>query len=253
MKRKLYIIIALLLLPMFATAQEKPVQVPTPCLAGQPFTIKIPVKFPAEVTLVEYAWYRNDTLIKGTQKLLMPNEKAISYTVPDTAAYGENVVFHFMYRLDDDMHCWTASRKYMVTFWNDPCDMRHGEIGAVNCYLTAGKLGLTKCALTSGTVGFSQCVLTSGPVGFSQCVLTSGTVGFSQCALTSGTVGLSQCTLTSGTVGFSQCTLTSGTVGFSQCEPTAGAVGFSQCEPAAGTVGFSQCELTAGTVGLVYK
>jgi hypothetical protein len=103
------LLLFLLALPMLTTAQEKPVRVPTPCLAGQPFTIKIPVKFPDSMA-VQYAWYRNDTLVEDLHMLLL-GEKTISYTVPDTAAYGENVVFHFIYRLDDDLHCWTASRK----------------------------------------------------------------------------------------------------------------------------------------------
>ena len=113
MKKKLYIITALLL-PMFATAQL--VQVPYSCGEGNEFTISIPVKFPKNTT-VQYVWYRNDTLIEGTQKLLLPNEKAIAYTIPADKAYGTSVAFHFKYCLNDECsEVWTRSPRYLVNF-----------------------------------------------------------------------------------------------------------------------------------------
>ena len=101
---------------MFSAAQEKPVRVPFSCAEGSAFTIKIPVKFP-ENTTVQYAWYRNDTLIEDSHKLLMSNEKAIAYTVPADKAFGSSVAFHFTYCLDDECSdVWTRSPTYIVDF-----------------------------------------------------------------------------------------------------------------------------------------
>jgi len=97
MKKKLYIIIVLLL-PMLATAQEKSMVVPYSCGAGNAFTIKIPVRFPENMT-VQYAWYRNDTLIEDSHKLLL-GEKTIAYTIPADKAFGTSVAYHFKYCLD---------------------------------------------------------------------------------------------------------------------------------------------------------
>ena len=108
------LLLLLLALPMFTTAQEKPVQVPTPCFAGDAFTIRIPVRFPDSMT-VKYMWYRNDTAVTA-EATLLPNEKTIAYTVPANEAYGNNVAFHFKYHLDDGYDEWTASRKYVITF-----------------------------------------------------------------------------------------------------------------------------------------
>ena len=110
MKKLLFTLLAL---PMFATAQEKSVRVPT-CEAGSAFTIKIPVKFPDSMT-VQYAWYRNDTLIDDTHMLLL-GEKAIAYTIPADKAFG-SAVYHFTYNLHDEHDGeWTDSPRYMVSF-----------------------------------------------------------------------------------------------------------------------------------------
>ena len=94
-------------------AQQKAVQVPS-CEAGSVFTIRVPVKFPDSMT-VQYAWYRNDTLIDDTHKLLL-GEKTIAYTVPADKAFG-SAVYHFKYNLHDDHDGeWTSSPKYVVTF-----------------------------------------------------------------------------------------------------------------------------------------
>ena len=108
MKKLIFILLAL---PMLATAETK--QVPYSCGNGNAFTISIPVKFPAGMT-VQYAWYRNDTLIE--HKLLMAGEKAIAYTIPAEKAYGANVAFHFTYCLSDGCEVWTKSPTYLVTF-----------------------------------------------------------------------------------------------------------------------------------------
>ena len=113
MKKLIFLLLAL---PMLATAQSVPV--PNSCLAGQPFTIRIPVRFPDSMT-VQYAWYRNDTAV--TAEATLPTvEKTIAYTVPANLAYGDNVEFHFKYCLDDECgNEWTKSPVYVVTFL--PC------------------------------------------------------------------------------------------------------------------------------------
>ena len=102
-------------LPMLTVAQPLPVQVVSPCSVDSAFTIRIPVRFPEYITTVQYEWYRNDTLIAGTEKLLLPNETKISYTIPAEQANG-NAVYHFKYRLHDDYPEWTTSRRYLVRF-----------------------------------------------------------------------------------------------------------------------------------------
>ena len=118
MKNLIFILLAL---PLLATAQERAVQVPYSCGAGNEFTISIPVKFPKHITTVQYAWYRNDTLIAGTQRLLMPDEKIIAYTIPADKAHGDNVAYHFKYCLNDECSdVWTRSPQYVITFWSCP-------------------------------------------------------------------------------------------------------------------------------------
>ena len=106
------LLLLLLALPMFATAQEKTVQVPS-CEEGSAFTIRIPVRFPDSMA-VQYAWYRNDTLVEDSHKLLL-GEKAIAYTVPADKAYG-NAVYYFRYMLHDDFHEWSHSPRYKLSF-----------------------------------------------------------------------------------------------------------------------------------------
>ena len=137
--KKLHLL--LLALPLLSTAQDKLVQVPTPCFAGRAFTIKIPVRFP-DTMAVQYAWYRNDTLIAGTEKMLLQGEKAISYTVPANKAHGEAVVFHFKYLLHDDFHEWTRSPRYVVSWYED-----------VGCKATGGAIVGGTLNLCSGNIG----------------------------------------------------------------------------------------------------
>ena len=111
MKKLLFLLLAL---PTLLTAQEKAVQVPTPCLAGNAFTIKIPVRFPENMT-VQYAWYRNDTLVEDSHMLLL-GEKTIAYTIPADKAFG-SAVYYFKYMLHDKYDGkWTDSPHYVVTF-----------------------------------------------------------------------------------------------------------------------------------------
>ena len=119
----------LLMTALTATAQEKPIVIPSTCYEGNPFTIRIPVRFPDSMT-VQYAWYRNDTLIAGTEKILLPNEKAIAYTIPADKAYGSNVVFHFKYCLNDKYSgVWTRSPRYVVSWYKDVwCNANSGGV-----------------------------------------------------------------------------------------------------------------------------
>ena len=223
MKKKLYIITALLL-PMVATAQL--VQVPNPCFAGRAFTIKIPVKFPDSMT-VQYAWYRNDTLIEDSHTLLL-GEKAIAYTIPADKAFG-SAVYHFTYNLHDEHDGeWTRSPRYMVNFLTITCP-------AINA---PGTIGIAACSGVSGagTVGVAACngVSGAGTVGVTTCngVSGAGTVGVATCNGVSGagTVGVTTCNGVSG----------AGTVGIATCSGVSGA----------GTVGITACSglSSAGTI-----
>ena len=119
MKQKLYIVIALLLaLPMLATAAQDFVPVPYSCGAGSAFTIKIPVRIPAN-TSGEYVWYKNDTLMEWTRTALTPGARTIAYTVPAHEAYGD-VLLLFKYRMYkpgcSDCDEWQLSPLYLVSF-----------------------------------------------------------------------------------------------------------------------------------------
>jgi hypothetical protein len=143
MKKLLFTLLAL---PMLATAQEKSVRVPT-CEAGSAFTIKIPVKFPDSMT-VQYAWYRNDTLIEGTHTLLL-GEKAISYTIPASEAYG-SAVYYFKYNLHDDHDgVWTRSPRYAVTFLASPPPQVVAIMG--DTVVCSGSLAAYSTAYTTDT------------------------------------------------------------------------------------------------------
>ena len=178
MKRKLYIEV-ILLLTMTLTATAQIVRVPYSCGAGYEFTISIPVKFPAKVTTVQYAWYRNDTLIAGTQKLLLPNEKAIAYTIPASKAYGENVAFHFKYCLDDECSdVWTKSPRYLISFYALPPPQLTEILG--DTVVCAGTFAAYSVAHEAG-VNYTWAVspgwkITSGQ-GSSRVTVTAGTAG----------------------------------------------------------------------------
>ena len=207
MKRKLYIMITLMLLPLLTTAARDTVRVSEPCAANTAFTIRIPVRFPENMT-VQYAWYCNDSLIEDSHKLLL-GEKAIAYTIPANSRYSGDVAFHFKYRLDDEYYEWTRSPVYVVSFeaWNGDCRLNGGAIesaGYVECGLDGGiieSLGVWGCNLYAGIIGevsvpdFSPCELTAGSVesaGYVECGLDSGVIeslGLGDCSLNAGEIG----------------------------------------------------------------
>jgi hypothetical protein len=114
--KKLYIIIALLL-TLTATAQ--PVRVPYSCGEGNAFTIRIPIRLPAN-TSVEYVWYKNGAEIAGTRTALTKNITAIAYTIPANEAFGDSVAYHFEYSVYkvgcSDCEEWLSSPLYVVRF-----------------------------------------------------------------------------------------------------------------------------------------
>jgi len=105
-----------LLLPIFSAAVDT-VRVDTRCNEGTAFSIRVPVRFPAGVTVV-YEWYRNDTAV--TEKVTLPtNERAIAYTIPDTAAFGDSLFFYFKYiAYEGDEPCdeWSESKRFVIHF-----------------------------------------------------------------------------------------------------------------------------------------
>jgi len=238
------------------------VRINNPCLAaGNAFTITVPARLPVGMS-VEYEWYRNDTTIAGTKDTLTTAETVgavyslinIEYTVPDSLAYGDNVVFYFKYSVYEDgvdEACeWSVSTKYLLTFRRDPCDVRDGEIGAVDCNLNAGAVVMDTCDLTPGVLGFIICDLNAGSVNMEQCLLVVGGIGFDTCSLAGGGIVVQQCLLSSGVVGVSQCLLTSGMVGIQRCDLVGGMVGLSQCLLTGGAVGLEQCLINSGAVGV---
>ena len=110
--KNFYQLFILLTLPMLATAQGKSVQVPYSCGVGEAFTIKIPVKLQGKS--VEYAWYRNDTVVEHVP--LTAGVTTIAYTIPADKAYGYAAAYHFKYRLNDGCDEWTLSPRYLVNF-----------------------------------------------------------------------------------------------------------------------------------------
>ena len=149
---------------MLTAAQPQPVQVPNSCFAGKAFTIKIPVRLPAN-TSGEYEWYRNDTLIAGTRATLAAGVTTISYTIPANKAFGDLVLFHFKYNVYESGggSCgeWTTSRKYAVTFLlSDECTLTGADSIAcddvvLSCQLSGG--GSIECDNVS-----LSCQLSSG-------------------------------------------------------------------------------------------
>ena len=244
MKCKLYIIIALLL-PTLLTAQEKLVQVPT-CEAGVAFTIRIPIN--AHGMTVQYAWYRNDTLIAGTEKILMPNENKIAYTIPAEQARG-NAVYYFKYLLHDDFPEWTMSRKYALSFSaSGDCTITVGAISGSD--VVTEPLPHPLCTITVGAISGSDAV--TEPTPHPLCVITVGSISGSDvvtepvphplCTITVGTISGSDvvteplphplCTITVGAISGSDvvseplphplCTITVGAISGSDAvtEPT---------------------------------
>ena len=194
-----------LLLPTLTAAAEKIVRVPNPCEAGKAFTIKIPVKFPDSMA-VQYAWYRNDTLVEDSHMLLL-GEKAISYTIPADKAYGNDVAFHFKYCLDDKCSdAWTRSPVYLVSFetWaGGDCGLNGGvvSIAACNSVSNAGIVSIAACngVSNAGTVSITACngVSGAGTVSIAACsgISNAGTVSIAACngISNAGTVSITTC------------------------------------------------------------
>jgi len=109
----IHAILLALLLAAGARAQEKSTPV-IPCCDSIAFTIRIPVRTAG--MRAEHVWYRDGVEIQGTRTGLTAGVTAIFYTIPPELARGENVVFHFKYRLDDGCNEWTSSPKYVLTF-----------------------------------------------------------------------------------------------------------------------------------------
>ena len=150
------LLLLLLALPTLSTAQEKLVVIP-PSVMGNPFTIRIPVKFPDSM-LVQYAWYRNDTLIDDTHTLLL-GEKAISYTIPAENAYG-SAVYYFKYMLHDDFHEWSHSPRYAVTFLTCIPPAASAITGSIE--VCANTTGLTYSVTNVQGVSYAWTVTGSG-------------------------------------------------------------------------------------------
>ena len=186
MKKLIFLLLAL---PTLAAAQEKPVQVPNACEEGTPFTIRIPVRFDDNMT-VQYAWYRNDTLVEDSHTLLL-GEKTIAYTIPAEDAFG-SAVYHFTYRLNDGYNEWTRSPRYAVSF-----------IPACNPGVISYAEYVCDGITDAGTVSYAEYVCDgitdAGAVGYTLCngVNDAGSVS----AITNTCNGVSD----AGTVGYALC------------------------------------------------
>ena len=173
MKKLIFILLAL---PMLAAAQPPPVQVQS-CSEGCQFTIKIPVKFPDSMT-VQYAWYRNDTLIAGTAATLA-GAGTIAYTIPDALAYG-SALYHFAYRLSDEPGAWSRSPRYNVSF--APLTLGVVNLAGCNGVSAMGAIDLAACKGVSamGAISFAACrgVSAMGAISFAACkgVSAMGTI-----------------------------------------------------------------------------
>jgi hypothetical protein len=81
------------------------------------FVMKIPFRSLPQGVTAQYRWYRNGTLIVGSQGTAASEDTHIICTIPANEAYGVNQVFYFEYWLNDGF-CdeWTSSPKYRVSF-----------------------------------------------------------------------------------------------------------------------------------------
>ena len=152
MKKKLYIMIALLL-PTLAAFAARPcatdtvVMVVNPCNAKtQEFTIKIPVRLPAGIT-AEYEWFRNGTAIPAAQGVVGIGGGTIAYTIPANSVVSSGQEFHFLFRLSDDNcdDCWDSSPLYVISFNENfadvGCKISGGAIAGDVLYLCSANAG----------------------------------------------------------------------------------------------------------------
>ena len=192
------LILLLLVLPLLATAQDKPVQVPASGFEGTAFTIRIPVKFPENMT-VQYAWYRNDTLIEDSHMLLL-GEKTIAYTIPAEKAFG-SAVYHFTYLLHDDFPEWSHSPRYAVSFLPpQDCNLNVGSIAVELCELGAGSITIELCEFGTGSIIVEYCELDVGSIEVEQCDFDVGSIAIEQCELNAGSVSVEYCEFNAGTI-----------------------------------------------------
>ena len=172
MKRKLYIIIAMLL-PTLAAAQT--VQVPYSCGAGKAFTIKVPVKLRGKS--VEYVWYRNDTVVSETP--WTAGVTTIAYTIPAEKAFGSSVAYHFKFRLNDGCaDCWDSSPRYVVSFLVCKGVSDAGMVSSCSGVSDAGTVSFCKGVSDAGTVSFCSGVSDAGMVSFCNGVSDAGTISY---------------------------------------------------------------------------
>ena len=152
MKKKLYIIVAMLMAARVASAaapcpDNTAVQV-APCKAGRAFTIRVPVRLPPGIT-GEYEWFRNGEAIGGTLGTIGSGVSTVAYTVPAYMAWGMGQSFYFMFRLSDYpcTTCWDPSPPYMISWADSTAD--------VGCKVSGGAIGgnaLSLCGVSAGGI-----------------------------------------------------------------------------------------------------
>jgi hypothetical protein len=170
MKRQLYIIIALLMSPLLATAITDTVRVDKACGASEAFTISIPIRLSPDDT-IRYKWYCNDVLIPNAKGIATFSNRKIAYTIPANSGYSGDMAFRFAFWIDEGCEEWSPI--YMVNF-------------QIICPPTPGVISVTvgSCVSNVGAVSFSagSCVSNVGTVSFSagSCVSNVGTISFSE-------------------------------------------------------------------------
>jgi len=183
------ILLALLLPITLSAAVRDTVHINSSCDVSNAFTITIPVRIPADIDTIHYRWYCNGELINGSEDIVTPTNRKVSYTIPANSAYSGDVAFHFTYWYDDDCDEWTRSPHYVISFL-PACPPIPGVISFVACsgVSDAGTVGVAACNGVSdaGVVSFVGCngVSDAGVVGFAACdgVSNAGVVGYTACS-----------------------------------------------------------------------
>ena len=200
MKRKLYIITALLLtaraVPAAAPCPDNtPVRVPNLLVAGYCFTIRIPVRLPPGIT-GEYEWFRNGVAIPEARGGISSGANSIAYTVPADLAWGEAQEFYFMFRLSDYpcATCWDPSPRYVVSFLTI-CPPIPGVVSLTACSGGVSNGGAIRLATNSCGGGVSS----AGTISLAACsggVSNGGTISlypWNGCGNTGGVISLVSC------------------------------------------------------------
>ena len=134
------LLLFLLALPILLSAQ--PVQVPTPCIEGNAFTISIPFRLPSYADTVWYKWYYKGKLVDDTARVATHDNRKIAYTIPADSAYGVDVEAYFDFRLNDCCdEVWTKSPVYVMTFL--PCLPPQASAITGETFVCTGTTGLT--------------------------------------------------------------------------------------------------------------